>query len=280
MKSRITTELKRIASTSSGGGRVWWVDVDHKLRYGKVTYVLGDERITMEPSATDALPVSTSRPGLGPQRGVAGVAEPAGGSAAVKRRGLNPALIAVFAALIAVAGLVPGFTIGPIPFVLTIVIVLVSPLILGTWNAVSAALLYMVVGLMGFPIFAGGTSGFAVFIGPTGGYLLGYGAAALVAGPCARLVLVRLTSSRASGRARLSNQTAVTAWLCLPAVAGLVSIHVLGVCGLVINTGMTLNDALAVSAGFLPLDLVKAVFAAVIASAAFRAYPRLLALRW
>ena len=42
--------------------------------------------------------------------------------------------------------------------------------------------LYLLVGAIGIPVFAGGKGGFAHFFGPTGGYLLGYVLSAWVTG--------------------------------------------------------------------------------------------------
>ena len=67
----------------------------------------------------------------------------AGGAAT----GVNIALIAVFAALIAAFALIPGFMIGPVPFSMTILIVLLNPLVLGAWQGFLAAVLYVAAGL-------------------------------------------------------------------------------------------------------------------------------------
>ena len=181
---------------------------------------------------------------------------------------INVALVAVFAALIAVCALIPGFAIGPVPFVLTIVIVLASPLILGPLQAALAALLYIAVGLLGLPVFAGGSSGFAVLMGPTGGYLVGYVAAAVVAGFLANATL-RIVPRGAQNSVLLT----------LSAVIGLLAIHACGVAGLMLNAGMGFRAAVTVTVGFLPLDLVKAVLAGMIAVTAFRAFPRLVTAR-
>ncbi|WEG72440.1 biotin transporter BioY [Vagococcus intermedius] len=63
---------------------------------------------------------------------------------------------------------------GPIPltgqtFAVGLIATLLSPK-----NATQALLLYWLLGLIGLPVFAGGSSGLPVFLGPTGGYLLGF----------------------------------------------------------------------------------------------------------
>ena len=50
-----------------------------------------------------------------------------------------------------------------------------------TWALVSQ-LEYLLLGLAGFPLFAGFKNGVAVLLGPTGGYVIGFAAAAFVTG--------------------------------------------------------------------------------------------------
>ena len=72
--------------------------------------------------------------------------------------------------------------IGPVPIVLSTLFVLLSGLLLGSrWGLASIAL-YLLVGAIGMPVFAGGKGGFAHFFGPTGGYLLGFALSAWVTG--------------------------------------------------------------------------------------------------
>jgi biotin transport system substrate-specific component len=72
--------------------------------------------------------------------------------------------------------------IGPVPIVLSTLFVLLSGLLLGSrWGLVSMGL-YLLVGAIGIPVFAGGKGGLAHFLGPTGGYLLGYVLSAWVTG--------------------------------------------------------------------------------------------------
>jgi len=72
--------------------------------------------------------------------------------------------------------------IGPVPMVLSTLFVLLSGLLLGSrWGFISMGI-YLLVGAMGLPVFAGGKGGFAHFFGPTGGYLIGFAVAAWVVG--------------------------------------------------------------------------------------------------
>lgn len=178
--------------------------------------------------------------------------------------GTSIALIAVFAALLAAFSLIPGFMIGPVPFSMTIIIVLLTPLLLGARQGFLAVALYIAAGVVGLPVFAGGASGIAVLAGPTGGYLVGYLLCALVAGTLATLVL----RQRSSGTVTLIGLTIV-------AVVELAFLHAAGVGGLMLNADMSFGAAVGVTMGFVPLDLVKAVLAAIIAVAVFRAFPRI-----
>ena len=82
-------------------------------------------------------------------------------------------LASLMAALTAV-GAYLHIPIGPVPIVLSTLFVLLSGLLLGSrWGLISMAL-YLLVGAIGIPVFAGGKGGLAHFFGPTGGYLFGY----------------------------------------------------------------------------------------------------------
>lgn len=95
---------------------------------------------------------------------------------------LREQLIAgLFAALIAVASQIV-IPLGIVPFSLqTLMIGLTASLLgrrVGTWSII----IYLLLGVIGLPVFAGGASGFGVLFGPTGGYLIGFVFASLLIG--------------------------------------------------------------------------------------------------
>ena len=90
-------------------------------------------------------------------------------------------LTALFAALTA-AGTFVAIPIGPVPIVLQNMFAVLSGLILGPVLGGASVALYLLAGILNFPVFAGGTGGIARLLGPTGGYLLGYLLSALVGG--------------------------------------------------------------------------------------------------
>jgi biotin transport system substrate-specific component len=90
-------------------------------------------------------------------------------------------LASLMAALTAVGAYI-YVPIGPVPIVLSTLFVILSGLLLGSrWGPTSMAL-YLLVGAIGIPVFAGGKGGFAHFFGPTGGYLFGYVLSAWITG--------------------------------------------------------------------------------------------------
>ncbi len=93
----------------------------------------------------------------------------------------------VFAALFAaLTGAVAWFKIPlpftPVPITLQTLMVLLSGAMLGPIYGALAMIIYLVLGAIGLPVFAGGSSGVAALFGPTGGYLFSYPVAAFVIG--------------------------------------------------------------------------------------------------
>ncbi|MFH1195939.1 MAG: biotin transporter BioY [bacterium] len=70
----------------------------------------------------------------------------------------------------------------PVPFTLQTFFVLLAGATLGSRNGSLSQLMYLTIGAVGLPVFAGFSFGFAKLIGPTGGYLLSFPVAAFVVG--------------------------------------------------------------------------------------------------
>jgi biotin transport system substrate-specific component len=175
------------------------------------------------------------------------------------------ALIATFAALIAVCAVSAAlpFGVNGVPITLQIFGIYLAGAVLGARRGFLAALLYLVVGAAGLPIFAGGSSGIAPFTGVTGGYLLAFPFAALIIG---------LAVERAHRR-----HVAVTAGVVLAGgvVAGLV-VWLVGATGIALYADTPWLSTVKASFAYVPADLVKLALAAVIAAAVHRAFPALL----
>lgn len=93
---------------------------------------------------------------------------------------LKSSFVALFSAIICVSGLIK-IPLGIIPVVFqNAMCILTSTLLGGILGALPTAL-FLALGVLGFPVYSGGTSGIAVWAGPTGGFLPGYLIGALFA---------------------------------------------------------------------------------------------------
>ncbi len=90
-------------------------------------------------------------------------------------------MIGVMTAIICVLS---PFTIpiGVIPLSLATFTIFLSIYLLGTWKGMISLLLYLLIGLIGVPVFSGFSSGPAKLFGPTGGYFAGYFFMAAISG--------------------------------------------------------------------------------------------------
>lgn len=94
---------------------------------------------------------------------------------------LKISFIALFAAIICV-GCFIRIPLGVIPIVLQNILCILCGVLLGDLLAGAPTALFLLAGLIGLPVYSGGTSGLAVWMGPTGGFLPGYLLGAIVAG--------------------------------------------------------------------------------------------------
>jgi biotin transport system substrate-specific component len=103
-------------------------------------------------------------------------------------RARHLALILIGTALIALSAriviLIPG---NPVPLTGQTFGVLLTAGALGFRRGLAASLLYLVIGVVGLPVFAEGKHGFAILAGPTGGYLVGFLLASALVGRLAEL---------------------------------------------------------------------------------------------
>ncbi|WP_144792385.1 biotin transporter BioY [Kocuria palustris] len=202
-----------------------------------------------------------------------GSAAPPGGRARGSRGGAGTdlGLIAVFAAFTAVAAVLPAIPVGPVavPITLQTLAVYLTGLVLGGRRGFLAVLLYVVVGLVGLPIFSGFRGGPAVLAGPSAGYILSFPIAALC---CGLLAYALLRRGARGGRVALGLAGAAV-------LGGFTITRLLGIPGMMLNAGLPLRDAFLADLIYWPGDLIKVALAAVIAAAVHRAFPRLAARR-
>lgn len=82
-------------------------------------------------------------------------------------------LIAMFVAIISVCSWI-SIPVGTVPFTLQTLAVFVTAGVLGTKRSVITILVYIVLGLIGVPVFTQFKAGPHAIVGPTGGYLIGF----------------------------------------------------------------------------------------------------------
>ena len=174
------------------------------------------------------------------------------------------ALVATFAALLAVCS-ITAVSVGttPVPITLQTFGVLLAGAVLGARRGALAVLLYLAVGLAGLPIFAQGVGGVGVLAKPSVGYLLAFPLAAAIVGTIVERWARRGGASR-------------TALLLGATLLASVALYAIGVPVMAWRAGVTVPTAFVWNLIFIPLDAIKAVLAAVVASAVHRAFPDLL----
>lgn len=159
------------------------------------------------------------------------------------RRGV--VLAGLMAALTAV-GALTAITVpflSPVPFTLQVLAVFIAAGLLPPRYAVLAEGVYLLAGVLGLPVFAGGARGLSVLLGPFGGYLWAYPAAAGLGSLAARRSPHGI--ARAAGLATT-----------------LVVIYAGGAAGLVLLGHLTLVRAVALGVlPFIPWDALKALLA-------------------
>ena len=155
-------------------------------------------------------------------------------------------LCALFAALTAVCAQVI-IPIGAVPVSLSLLPVLLCGALLRPWDALAAAAVYLLMGLVGLPVFSGLQGGPAKLLGPTGGFILGYL-------PCALLTALILRRKRTLPRYALAM------------AAGVLACYLFGTAWFMVSSGTALGAALSVCVlPFLPFDALKIALAALLA---------------
>ncbi len=163
-------------------------------------------------------------------------------------------LIALMAALLCIVGPVT-VPVGIVPVSAMIVLLYLIVYILGTWKAAVSCLIYLCIGMVGLPVFAGYAAGPAVLFGPTGGYLIGY----LLLTVCSGLFIEHVQRKR---------------FHLFGMLLGLLACYLLGTVWLMLQADMTFVQAVMTGVvPFLLFDLIK-VAAAFLLGPVFRRHLR------
>lgn len=177
--------------------------------------------------------------------------------------------IALFAALIAVLGLVPKIDlISGVPITAQSLGIMLCGTVLGAKRGAAAVLLFLALVALGLPLLSGGRGGIGVFMGPSVGYLVGFPVAAFVAG----LVVERWRAP--IGVAAFAG--AVLGGILLLSAFGIVGLRAYSVLiaeGVADAKTFTWVQAVAAATPFLIGDTIKAVLAGAITQSLARLRP-------
>lgn len=166
----------------------------------------------------------------------------------------NIVLCAMFTALI-ICGAYIKIPIPYIPITMQTTFVTLAGLILGAKKSVASTFTYLLLGLIGFPVFTGG-GGISYVLRPTFGYIIGFVIGAGITG---------LIAQKNSGKNVKTN--------ILAGLAGLAAIYVIGVAYYCIISKLYLHSDISFSHVFLycflmtaPGDIVFTVIAAIVSA--------------
>ena len=172
------------------------------------------------------------------------------------------ALCGLFAALMAICSFISiplGFT--PVPVNLgTLGVFLAGGLLGKKYGTVSIAV-YVLLGAVGVPVFAGFRGGLSVLAGPTGGYIVGYIVAAFIIGLLTELLLTENDETKPAASSRIREILACAAAM----IIGLLACYFLGTLWFIISThtGPWASLVLCVFP-FLPGDALKVAAGALL----------------
>lgn len=143
---------------------------------------------------------------------------------------------------------VPG---TPIPIVLQNMMVVLCGMLLGPFLGTISTTVFILAGLLGLPVFNGGTGGFAKLMSPTGGFIVGYAISSLIAG----LVL---------GKPKLDGKKHPVRTI-LAALFGFAVMYIPGALHFMHSMEKTLRETMALCViPYLPGDVIKMIICILI----------------
>lgn len=175
---------------------------------------------------------------------------------AERNRVFRLVMCALTAAVFCVVGPI-SVPIGPVPISLMTLVLYLSIYAIGYGYAIIACVLYLVLGMVGLPVFSGFQGGIGKLAGPTGGYLIGYIPMLLIGGVIIALVGKRKTPTKHVIITRIAEAVGL--------VIATLALYVLGTAWFVISSGTPVGAALGLCVvPFLPGDIAKIVIAVVV----------------
>ena len=135
---------------------------------------------------------------------------------------------------------------GEVPISLATFAVLLSGILLGGKLGALSQIVYVLLGSVGLPVFAGWTGGIGITLGITGGYIIGYIPMAFIAG-----LLYHRFGRQGSGARKY-------AVMFVSMILATAALYILGTAWFIAHTKMSLGASMAACViPFLPGDLIK-----------------------
>lgn len=161
---------------------------------------------------------------------------------------------AIFAAIIAVLAQLSIPLPGGVPLTLQTLAVMLAGVILGAKNGCIAVIIYILLGAVGLPVYAGFKGGLSTILGPTGGFIVSFWTISLCAGLGMRF------GSRA--KRNLDSLKLYYFFITIGILIGAVCNYIIGVVWFSTVTGNTSLNAIKLCVlPFVVTDLIKIVLA-------------------
>lgn len=165
----------------------------------------------------------------------------------------NPLRSMVYASMFGALTAIGAFIViplQPVPFTLQTFFTAIAGTLLGGYAGALSQVVYVILGCIGLPVFAGGKAGLGVLFGPTGGYLIGF-----------------IVGAYIIGKIMEARKQAGIVYTAMAILAGDLVIYTLGTLQLAIVAQLSLSKALLV--GVLPFvwsEAIKLLAATILTS--------------
>lgn len=159
---------------------------------------------------------------------------------------------ALFAALIAVLGMIPPLPLGfiPVPITAQTLGVMLAGCFLGRRTGLLSLVIFILLVAIGLPVLSGGRGGLSVLVGPSAGYIFSWPIAAYFIG----LATEKIWSKVKAWKLAIVNL-----------IFGVLLINLIGAPVMALITNTSIWAGLVGAVAFLPGDIIKAVITAIIA---------------
>ena len=154
-------------------------------------------------------------------------------------------LTALISALLCIVGpLTIPIPISPVPITLLNLVLCISLYLVEWKQALLSVFIYLLLGLVGLPVFSSFRGGFSVLAGPTGGYLIGYLFFVLVSG----ILILTFPQKKA--------------WCAIGFIIGLVTLYAFGSIWMSLQMNTSFAKSLLIGViPYLPGDIMKILLA-------------------